>query len=748
MSYLKLNLLGRIYRQASMSTNRKSASSDAGHMTRLRTALTDGLVVIDAFGKILHVNNWVSNTTGYDPEQLVGESIETLLSEGAEGESAAFTQAFAQGAGALPVGQTSDLYLRKRNGRKVHVDIELSPVCVGEEKIVAVTVRGRRDRSSADARRRLELRHQQVIGRLASDINLARPLFDIYERLADELRKVIPFDRASVTERTDDGSFIVEFSAGETVSRMDDRDLEGLIAESFPNAREVNGALLSSIDKRPDDDHPACQAMFDRGIRSMMAAPLGNPLFPEGHLIVRSGQSHAYNDAHARLLSTIGFQLGPAIRNARLGNGLKKVIAEQAAVAKIARTVSTSMNIEQVWDAFVRQVKTLLPADRIVLTEFIDEDNTLIDSHVWGVTSPTHPSGKINTNTSVGRAIKRGEPFIDDLTNPKIAEQGKLPELRSAMFVPLRLSDRIIGSLNIKSKDANAYSQRDLNLMSLLADQIAGAIAAERAHTALLESAAVREEQIRTESENRRLAGEVEFKSKLISTVSHELRTPLTAMLAMADTLKRNRQGNLNERQIEQIGVIRNSGRRLFLLTNDLLTASTIDAGKLKVAMDRIDLEQVMGNVVRSVTPIFENKEQKLIVSCEPGLEVYADKIRLEQVLSNLLSNASKYSPEGSISRMTAVADDDRVVVSVADNGQGISDEDQEKLFDTYFRSDDKATHSEVGAGLGLYIVKMLVEAQGGEVDVESEYGLGSTFSVSLKRPSEALESEANEDAA
>jgi signal transduction histidine kinase len=316
----------------------------------------------------------------------------------------------------------------------------------------------------------------------------------------------------------------------------------------------------------------------------------------------------------------------------------------------------------------------------------------------------------------------------DGLSSPDHLAAG----LRSGMYAPLYHHGEVIGSLNVKSKKRNAYKEDDLKLLQTLANQISGAIAAARLHAKELEAAGRREAHIRLEAQNHALEQENTFKSNLISTVSHELRTPLTGVISMADILRKNRQGNLSDRQLQQIEVIRRSGCTLLLVTNDLLTASSIESGKLKLQLLNVDVKTLFKELAQSMEPLFSLKMQRLVVTDEGPEQIKADPFRTEQIIANLLSNASKYSPAETTVRLSARRNGERIVISVQDEGPGIPAKDQSRLFDTYFRANDSLTASQSGTGLGLFIVKTLVEAHDGKVTVKSVPGRGSTFTVEL----------------
>lgn len=233
----------------------------------------------------------------------------------------------------------------------------------------------------------------------------------------------------------------------------------------------------------------------------------------------------------------------------------------------------------------------------------------------------------------------------------------------------------------------------------------------------------------RLDARNRELQRVHEARGQFLSAVSHELKTPLASILAFADILSRNQPGNLNPRQHDHLSAIQRNCRTLETLINDLLDLSRFDAGRFELTKRLFKVGELFTETVTSITPIFSQKNQKLVTDVEVGeILLEADRDRLAQVLANLLSNASKYSPVGKTVTLSARVCDGTICVEVQDQGIGIGPADMARIFTPFFRSDDPATRQVPGTGLGLAIVKSIVELHGGEVTVSSEPGAGSKF--------------------
>jgi signal transduction histidine kinase/DNA-binding response OmpR family regulator len=221
------------------------------------------------------------------------------------------------------------------------------------------------------------------------------------------------------------------------------------------------------------------------------------------------------------------------------------------------------------------------------------------------------------------------------------------------------------------------------------------------------------------------------FKDQFLSTMSHELRTPLNAVLGFSDLLTEERYGPLNERQQRYVKHIHTGGKHLLTLINDILDLSKIEAGRLQLSIDSVLLSTSFAEVADTMRPLVDKKSHSLVHRPPSGLSVRADATRLKQVLMNLVGNAIKFTPEGGKIELAAKRVGNFVRVEVRDSGPGIPPEEQQRIFDAFYRlrRSEKATE---GTGLGLAITQRLVELHGGELGVESEVGVGSCFHFTL----------------
>jgi signal transduction histidine kinase len=270
--------------------------------------------------------------------------------------------------------------------------------------------------------------------------------------------------------------------------------------------------------------------------------------------------------------------------------------------------------------------------------------------------------------------------------------------------------------------------QGELSQLASAFDQMAESL--ERAHERRLMEEELRRKNYQLEQQNLAIQEANRLKTEFVSMVSHELRTPLTSIQGYAELLLEDKE--IGEER-ESLTIVRKNADRLLGLINDLLDLSRIEAGRLDLQRTSLDLARLIPEVAGSLRPLIEGKRQRLRFEFGDALPpVWADQDRVTQILTNLISNAHKYTlVEGSIT-VAARRDDGFVRVDVSDTGIGLSPEDQAQLFTKFFRAHDRSPHAGRGTGLGLVITRSLVELHGGRITVSSAPGQGSTFSFSL----------------
>jgi PAS domain S-box-containing protein len=233
--------------------------------------------------------------------------------------------------------------------------------------------------------------------------------------------------------------------------------------------------------------------------------------------------------------------------------------------------------------------------------------------------------------------------------------------------------------------------------------------------------------------------GIAQAKNEFVSVVAHELRTPLTSIKGYTDLILQGALGEVNGKQQHFLEIVKTNVDRLSELISDLLDTARIEAGRARLEIEPVQVTSIVREVCDSLAETIRERGLSLAIEADPAVStVQADRNRLIQVLMNLLSNAYRYTPAGGSITVSVRLDTDAVLVEVADTGIGIAPEDQEKIFERFYRADQEIVNQQTGTGLGLPIARSLVELHGGRLWLESELGVGSTFRFTLPAQGQA----------
>ncbi|MGH7318882.1 MAG: GAF domain-containing sensor histidine kinase [Candidatus Rokuibacteriota bacterium] len=309
--------------------------------------------------------------------------------------------------------------------------------------------------------------------------------------------------------------------------------------------------------------------------------------------------------------------------------------------------------------------------------------------------------------------------------------------------VPLVLEGRIIGMVSMGNKPGG-FSQNDVRLLTVFAAHAAIAIQNARLYTHLEESALGLEAKVQARTaeleatyrelavSHARLRELDELKSDFLGNVSHELRTPLASIKGFVDNLLDGVTGSLTDKQRHYLGRVRDNAERLTRMVSDLLDLTRIEAGKIELAPEALDVAEMVEGVAESLRPLARAREIALALDVNAG-SMWGDADKVYQVLTNLVSNALKFSPRGGRVAMAAVPGPEETVrIAITDTGVGIPPDERERVFDKFYQAGRMDGDRPPGSGLGLTIARHLVELHGGRIWVEDGPGGGSTFVVLL----------------
>jgi signal transduction histidine kinase len=331
------------------------------------------------------------------------------------------------------------------------------------------------------------------------------------------------------------------------------------------------------------------------------------------------------------------------------------------------------------------------------------------------------PSGDWLVGTEHGEEVTVALGTIDE---------GKEGEKERDITLPLVVARRpVFGVLYVKCR--SPVDDVDVAFLSAAANLLAVALDADRARRQELALRKKAEDLARSEEAARIVAQEaVRARDALVSMASHELKNPLGALSLQVALLLKQLEGHGDEPTMNRLSVAKRQIGRMTRLIDNLLDVSRITAGRLDLELEDVDLSEVVKDVIVRSADELRSSGCALTVAAVPSVGRW-DPLRLDQIVTNLLSNAMKYG-KGKPIEVRVESDEKRTVLAVADQGIGISPEDQKRVFERFERAADKRAFA--GFGLGLWIVRQIVEAMEGEIRVASQVGVGSTFTVDLPR--------------
>jgi len=418
------------------------------------------------------------------------------------------------------------------------------------------------------------------------------------------------------------------------------------------------------------------------------------------------------------LLSAFAGQAAVAIENARLytltDQELAARVEELSVMQRISRELNASLEVNRAMRITLEWAMRQSKADAGLIGMLTDGKLRVMAEQGYGDLSEHLKDGLLPLEMhAMETAVKMSQP--QQVSLQADSKAGILPGAHTQIVIPIRREAEVIGLLFLESV---SDTQQDIAFLNRLSDPAAIAIS------------------------NAQLYQEVQqandAKSEFVSFVAHELKNPMTSIKGYTELLSGGAVGPINEMQTNFLHTIHSNVERMSTLVSDLNDNSKIEAGRLRLDYKAVELPDVVDDVIRSTSRQIEEKKQEIMVNVPDKLSpVWADRTRVGQVLTNLVSNAYKYTPEGGKIIVGAEVSGNQwdpegavkvVHIWVKDDGIGISPEDQQKIFSKFFRSDDQKAREAPGTGLGLNITKSLVEMQGGKIWFESEFRQGTTF--------------------
>ncbi|MDQ3207114.1 MAG: ATP-binding protein [Gemmatimonadota bacterium] len=413
----------------------------------------------------------------------------------------------------------------------------------------------------------------------------------------------------------------------------------------------------------------------------------------------------------------------------------------------LAGTLLRGADLESLVREVAQSAAELLEADSAAVTLVVEEGRFLRVIAACGALEPAIGLLIPADESLLGWAVSNDAPLMSDdmAADPRShSPPGFQIALKTTAIVPLRSADFTVGTVSVYNRrDSLPFNDHDMRLLQILGDQVV--VGLDRA--SVLEESRRNELALRTK--NLELQRATQLKTEFLANMSHELRTPLNAIIGFSDLILEGTAGELNPQHQEFTEAVLRNGKHLLTLINSALDLSKIEAGRMTLTLTLTDLREAIVDAVADTASLRTAKRQECTVNLDTTapLTIVADGGRIRQILFNLLSNASKFTPEDGKISLAAVrtrvplrqpADragdlprfvhQDVVWVSVSDEGIGIKREDLPKLFQEFSQVDSSASRRAQGTGLGLALCKKFVEMHGGTIGADSVYGKGAAF--------------------
>jgi GAF domain-containing protein len=498
----------------------------------------------------------------------------------------------------------------------------------------------------------------------------------------------------------------------------------------------LEGKIVHIPDVEADPEYTWFEGQKLGNYRAVLAVPMLREGIVIGVLSLTHSEVRPFTEKQIDLAMTFADQAVIAIENVRLFDDvqartreLAQSVGELQALGEVSRAVNSTVDLETVLTTIVAKATQLSNTEAGTIYVF-DETNQEfrlratygMDDKIIAAIGDRH----IHIgDTAIGKAAEQRVPIqIPDVqADPSsVLDVIVRAGFRALLAVPLLAADQIVGALVVRRKQPGEFPKSTVDLLQTFAAQSVLAIQNARLFSEV-------------EEKGRQLAEASQNKSQFLSSMSHELRTPLNAIIGLTEMMVTNAARFGTEKALEPLRRVNAAGTHLLSLINEVLDLSKIEAGKLELNPEPVNLPRLIDEVIGTAGQLAEKNKNRLIVETQENLgALTADPMRLRQILLNLLSNACKFTKSGEVAlRVRKVADGrDWIELAVADNGIGMTAEQQAKLFQDFTQADSLTARRYGGTGLGLAITRKLARMMGGDVTVTSEPGRGSVFTVRL----------------
>ena len=552
----------------------------------------------------------------------------------------------------------------------------------------------------------------QAIEQVVASLRAGADASEVLSTLLAQARSMLEADEAHILIREGRSLRLRAAVGSDDFSRHPDlawgEGVEGLAA--------ARGEAIAVVDATRD----ACyRAIFSEG--HQVGAIVAYPMMMRGEVIGVIAATRRIPGRFSGLdlwwLDLLGGLAGVVIENDRVRRAQERRVRQAEVLLDIVSQSGGEPEslLQRLADTLTRD----LDVDRVDVLLLDEDGRNLVCLGTAGAAEPDckPPAVPIDRGSPLVGVLQTGQPYLwtDVLGDPELRQHLRGGDMRSALAVPIVVEGRRQGVLLLAARQPGAFGPEDQAFALVIAARLG----------VLVEEAALR----RRRSELERAEAEAAARQEFIGVVSHELKTPVAVIQAYTDVLLRRAERAGDAGNLDVLRRIGEQSERMLHMVEQILDLQRLEAGLMALETSRFDLVALTQRVVEEVGSI--TSQHRLTVEGSGPLPVVADRRRVEEVLQNLLQNAIKFSPNGGNVRITVTHDErggGRAIVAVSDEGIGISPEEQPRVFERFYQGRNRLYQGHVGLGLGLYISRELVRRHGGDMWLESQPGVGSTF--------------------
>jgi PAS domain S-box-containing protein len=685
--------------------------------------IQDGVVIVQD-GRIVYANQVFGTMVGDTPAALAGMDFRELIPPEDRAEISDRYQRWEQ---SQAISGLMESRLRTRQGATLLVSLRAGSVEFQGRRSVITTIRDITRARSLEQDLKAHAERLAAINEIANAVNLSLTIEDIFAVVAQETRRLVPFDRLTIALVDDETNEVETVAVGRAVSRQTGAFTRDHVAWAFRQPR-------AWCEGDPEPAPPGHRHLIaDDAVRAVAVVPLLSRDRAIGSLNLGRLRPVPFSALDLAVMEPVARHIAIALDNARLLADVRRRGHEMESLVEVGRRVVERLDVKDLLPLVARSVNRVMRTSHCVL--LLRAGDSFRVAAQEGIEQEVVEAWKgLGLRDSLsGMVLEQGRPVasLDMQQEPRLF----FPEMirrfgyRSFLGVPLRRGSETLGTLEVLTKHVRRFGAEDQALMQAFADQ--AAVALENAR--LFEEA--RTHLASVIEANRQLEELDRMRRQYLRNVSHEFRTPLTVIKGYAEFLIDSPPAGAGAAR-DVMRVIVDSCDRVIDMVDTLIDVSRIEQENAGHALElsALDLKEVTAAAVESLRPAAERKGIALELDLGERLPCNGDRGLLQQAVRRLVDNAVKYSAPGGRVVLRAREEAASIALEVEDFGIGIAEEHVPRIFEKFYMVDGGMSRRSGGTGVGLYLVREIVRLHEGTVEVHSRPGQGTRFAVRLPR--------------